>query len=177
MALHSCNFHLAVLAGRAIAPCGRRVTGAGPARSQVLQEPDKNDFSLQVTGVMTRDAGVYECQVNTEPKMSWPVTLHVLGEYTGRGPCRPPPGPPDPRTRLPRTAGRADRPRTPDQTATGGGWSSLSLYQRVFFRPCAAGGGTRGPVKTECSFRCQMSVGCIVYPIRFSIDTSIDMKT
>ncbi|XP_043208679.1 limbic system-associated membrane protein-like [Amphibalanus amphitrite] len=47
-------------------------------RFKVVQEPEKNDFSLQITGVLTRDAGVYECQVNTEPKMSWPVSLNVL---------------------------------------------------------------------------------------------------
>lgn len=26
--------------------------------------------------------GVYECQINTEPKMSLSYTLHIIGEYT-----------------------------------------------------------------------------------------------
>ena len=50
---------------------------------QVIRDPAKNDFTLQLTGVLTRDAGVYECQVSTEPKMSWPVTLNVLGKTAG----------------------------------------------------------------------------------------------
>ncbi|KAF0299961.1 hypothetical protein FJT64_027439 [Amphibalanus amphitrite] len=43
----------------------------------VLHEPGGHDFHLQISGVQTSDDGVYECQINTEPKRFWPVTLHV----------------------------------------------------------------------------------------------------
>lgn len=36
--------------------------------------------TLQVKYVQARDAGVYECQVGTEPKMSHFVQLNVVGE-------------------------------------------------------------------------------------------------
>lgn len=35
---------------------------------------------VQVKYVQARDAGVYECQVGTEPKMSHFVQLNVVGE-------------------------------------------------------------------------------------------------
>jgi hypothetical protein len=35
---------------------------------------------LQIKYPQTRDAGVYECQINTEPKMSLSYTLNVLGK-------------------------------------------------------------------------------------------------
>lgn len=34
---------------------------------------------LQIKYVQARDAGVYECQVSTEPKVSAKVHLHVVG--------------------------------------------------------------------------------------------------
>lgn len=37
-------------------------------------------FPSQVKYVQARDAGVYECQVGTEPKMSHFVQLNVVGE-------------------------------------------------------------------------------------------------
>lgn len=36
---------------------------------------------LQVKYVQARDAGVYECQVGTEPKMSHFVQLNVVGQW------------------------------------------------------------------------------------------------
>lgn len=36
---------------------------------------------LQVKYVQARDAGLYECQVGTEPKMSHFVQLNVVGKY------------------------------------------------------------------------------------------------
>lgn len=35
---------------------------------------------LQIKYVQARDAGVYECQVSTEPKVSAKVHLHVVGK-------------------------------------------------------------------------------------------------
>lgn len=36
---------------------------------------------LQIKYVQARDAGIYECQVSTEPKVSAKVHLHVVGKY------------------------------------------------------------------------------------------------
>lgn len=38
-------------------------------------------FELEVHATLTNDSGVYECQVNTRPKLSRPVTLTVQGEF------------------------------------------------------------------------------------------------
>lgn len=38
-------------------------------------------WTLQIKYVQPRDAGVYECQINTSPKMSHLVQLNVVGEY------------------------------------------------------------------------------------------------
>ena len=37
-------------------------------------------WTLQIKFVQARDAGLYECQVSTEPKVSAQVHLHVVGE-------------------------------------------------------------------------------------------------
>ena len=37
-------------------------------------------WTLQIKYVQARDAGIYECQVSTEPKVSARVHLHVVGE-------------------------------------------------------------------------------------------------
>ncbi|XP_043236392.1 protein sidekick-1-like isoform X3 [Amphibalanus amphitrite] len=50
-------------------------------RFKVLHEPGGHDFHLQISGVQTSDDGVYECQINTEPKRFWPVTLHVQAAH------------------------------------------------------------------------------------------------
>ncbi|KAK4296037.1 hypothetical protein Pmani_031441 [Petrolisthes manimaculis] len=36
-------------------------------------------WDLVIDGVGVEDAGIYECQVNTRPKLSHPVALHVYG--------------------------------------------------------------------------------------------------
>lgn len=38
-------------------------------------------WTLQIKYVQARDAGIYECQVSTEPKVSARVHLHVVGKY------------------------------------------------------------------------------------------------
>lgn len=37
-------------------------------------------WTLQIKYVQARDAGLYECQISTEPKISARVYLHVVGE-------------------------------------------------------------------------------------------------
>ncbi|CAD7093270.1 unnamed protein product [Hermetia illucens] len=46
-------------------------------RFQALKQPDKY-WTLQIKYVQARDAGIYECQVSTEPKVSARVHLHVV---------------------------------------------------------------------------------------------------
>jgi len=58
-------------------------------RLALLHHEESPDWTLQITGVVLRDGGVYECQVNTEPKMSRVVNLEVVeGSGTlGPGPA------------------------------------------------------------------------------------------
>lgn len=45
--------------------------------------PEKSEnWTLQIKFPQERDAGIYECQVNTEPKMSLAFQLNVVGKYT-----------------------------------------------------------------------------------------------
>lgn len=56
------------------------LTYTSDQRFQVIR-PDKSDnWTLQIKFPQLRDSGVYECQVNTEPKMSLPFRLNVIGK-------------------------------------------------------------------------------------------------
>ena len=51
------------------------------AASRQVVHPDKSEnWTLQIRFAQVRDSGVYECQVNTEPKMSLAYHLAVVGE-------------------------------------------------------------------------------------------------
>jgi len=46
----------------------------------VVLHPEKSEnWTLQIKYPQERDAGVYECQVNTEPKISMAFHLTVIG--------------------------------------------------------------------------------------------------
>lgn len=47
-------------------------------RFQVIQTKDSKEWTLQVKFPQPRDSGIYECQVNTEPKISMAFQLSVL---------------------------------------------------------------------------------------------------
>jgi hypothetical protein len=47
---------------------------------QVIKSNDSGNWTLQIKYPQIRDSGVYECQINTEPKMSLSYTLNVLGK-------------------------------------------------------------------------------------------------
>lgn len=47
-------------------------------RFQVTQTKDSKEWTLQVKFPQPRDSGIYECQVNTEPKISMAFQLSVL---------------------------------------------------------------------------------------------------
>lgn len=47
-------------------------------RREVLHPENSNDWTLHIRFVTLRDAGVYECQVNSDPKISRRVILNVI---------------------------------------------------------------------------------------------------
>lgn len=49
--------------------------------SQVIRSHDLGNWTLQIKYPHLRDNGVYECQINTEPKMSLSYVLNVVGEW------------------------------------------------------------------------------------------------
>lgn len=51
-------------------------------RLQVVRTADSKDWTLHVKYAQPRDSGIYECQVNTEPKISMAFRLNVIGEYS-----------------------------------------------------------------------------------------------
>ncbi|KAG7300538.1 hypothetical protein JYU34_016177 [Plutella xylostella] len=55
-------------------------TYTGDARFSVLHPEPSDDWDLRVDYVQPRDAGVYECQINTEPKINMAVFLTVEGD-------------------------------------------------------------------------------------------------
>ncbi|XP_075979335.1 protein sidekick-2-like [Anticarsia gemmatalis] len=55
-------------------------TYTGDARFSVLHPEPSDDWDLKIDYVQPRDAGVYECQINTEPKINMAVVLTVEDE-------------------------------------------------------------------------------------------------
>lgn len=56
-------------------------TYTGDARFSVRHPEHSDDWDLHIEYVQKRDAGVYECQVNTEPKINLAIMLNVEGEW------------------------------------------------------------------------------------------------
>ncbi|XP_043663819.1 protein amalgam-like isoform X2 [Vespula pensylvanica] len=52
-------------------------TYTGDARFSVKHPESSDEWTLKIEYVQPRDAGIYECQVNTEPKMNLAFTLRV----------------------------------------------------------------------------------------------------
>lgn len=48
---------------------------------QVQRPQNSTLWTLQIKYPQLRDAGIYECQINSEPKISLSYTLNVIGEY------------------------------------------------------------------------------------------------
>ncbi|XP_047471439.1 uncharacterized protein LOC125026883 [Penaeus chinensis] len=53
------------------------LTYSADDRFQVVHNDNSNEWTLVIQYAQLRDAGIYECQINTEPKLSRPVTLTV----------------------------------------------------------------------------------------------------
>lgn len=58
-----------------------RLTFIADERFQAFFVDNTGMWTLQIKYVQAKDAGLYECQVSTEPKVSARVHLHVVGEY------------------------------------------------------------------------------------------------
>lgn len=58
-----------------------RMTFIADERFQSFYVENTGLWTLQIKYVQARDAGIYECQVSTEPKVSARVHLHVVGKY------------------------------------------------------------------------------------------------
>lgn len=54
-------------------------TYTGDQRFSVIHSPDSEDWDLKIEYPQKKDEGIYECQVNTEPKINLAVLLHVTG--------------------------------------------------------------------------------------------------
>ncbi|XP_055602899.1 uncharacterized protein LOC129751430 isoform X2 [Uranotaenia lowii] len=52
-------------------------TYTGDQRFSVIHPPDSDDWDLKIEYAQQRDSGIYECQVNTEPKINLAVNLDV----------------------------------------------------------------------------------------------------
>lgn len=58
------------------------ITYTSDARFSVKHPEASDEWRLTIAFVQPRDAGVYECQVNTEPKMMLAFWLRVEGNYS-----------------------------------------------------------------------------------------------
>lgn len=54
-------------------------TYTGDQRFSVLHTPGSDNWDLKIEYAQQRDSGIYECQVNTEPKINLAVVLEVTG--------------------------------------------------------------------------------------------------
>jgi hypothetical protein len=59
-------------------------TYTGDARFGVIHPEASDEWNLRVEYVQKRDAGIYECQVNTEPKINMAILLNVEGKHTNQ---------------------------------------------------------------------------------------------
>jgi len=53
------------------------ISHTSDARISTSADETLNDWQLRIDAAQTKDSGLYECQVNTEPKINWPVIVHV----------------------------------------------------------------------------------------------------
>ena len=58
------------------------LTFTGDQRFSAHHASDSNSWALQIKYTQLRDAGEYQCQVNTEPKISFSVFLTVKGKLS-----------------------------------------------------------------------------------------------
>lgn len=56
-------------------------TYTGDQRFSVIHPQDSDDWDLKIEYAQLRDSGIYECQVNTEPKINLAIHLDVTGTF------------------------------------------------------------------------------------------------
>jgi hypothetical protein len=57
---------------------------SGDQRFAVIHQPDSAEWNLKIEYATQKDSGIYECQVNTEPKIKLSVLVEVTGETEKR---------------------------------------------------------------------------------------------
>ena len=65
------------------------VSHTSDSRISAASDADQGDWQLRIQEALIKDSGLYECQVNTEPKINWPVHLHVEGKQPPVCTCPP----------------------------------------------------------------------------------------
>ncbi|KAH8398911.1 hypothetical protein KR222_011202 [Zaprionus bogoriensis] len=55
-------------------------TYTGDQRFSIIHPSSSNDWDLKIEYAQPRDSGIYECQVNTEPKINLAITLQITAE-------------------------------------------------------------------------------------------------
>lgn len=55
-------------------------TYTGDQRFSVIHPPGSDDYDLRIEYTQPKDTGIYECQVNTEPKINLALHLKITGE-------------------------------------------------------------------------------------------------
>ncbi|XP_017062653.1 zwei Ig domain protein zig-8 isoform X2 [Drosophila eugracilis] len=55
-------------------------TYSGDQRFSVIHPPSSDDWNLKIDYAQPRDSGVYECQVNTEPKINLAIILEIKAD-------------------------------------------------------------------------------------------------
>lgn len=66
------------------------MTYTNDQRFQSEHMEGSTEWTLKVLSPQPRDAGIYECQVSTEPKISLVYRLNVVGQYCDLCPCHSP---------------------------------------------------------------------------------------
>ncbi|KAH8272438.1 hypothetical protein KR044_000984 [Drosophila immigrans] len=55
-------------------------TYTGDQRFSVMHPSNSDDWDLKIDYAQARDSGIYECQVNTEPKINLAIILEITAE-------------------------------------------------------------------------------------------------
>lgn len=66
--------------GSAVYSNDRRIQVVHPNRTESSRNNNRDDWLLHIHQAEPSDSGIYECQINTEPKRSKAYVLNVVGE-------------------------------------------------------------------------------------------------
>lgn len=57
-------------------------------RFQANHHTETDEWTLQIKWAQKRDAGIYECQISTQPVRSYFVNLNVVGTFIFKQSCK-----------------------------------------------------------------------------------------